>query len=110
MEIPSILDTSDLKPWEQINLCTNDLWKMGGTGTGGSLLAVCNALQIPISKIDLVGDEVGQSYFNSEYEKIGRYCSHDAVATFNIFRKFKKEHIFEGELFDYSENLPLNER
>ena len=94
MDIPMILDSTDAKPWEQMNLCTNELWKVGGTGPGSSLQALCNTLKIPTSKVDLVGDEVGKAYFAGEYERIGRYCSYDAIATFNILRTFKKESIY----------------
>jgi hypothetical protein len=101
LQIPSCLDTTALKPWEGMNLCTNDLWKCGGTGAGSSLQALCNVLDVPISKVDLVGDEVGSAYFRKEYERIGRYCSYDSVATFNVFRKFKQESIFTFEDVNY---------
>lgn len=101
MDIPLMLDSTNLKPWETTNLCTNELWKVGGLGAGSSLQALCNVLNIPVSKTDLVGDEVGQSYFKDEHERISRYCSQDSVATFNIFRKFKKESIFAFEDVKY---------
>jgi hypothetical protein len=101
LQIPNCLDTTALKPWEGMNLCTNDLWKCGGTGAGSSLQALCNVLEIPISKVDLVGDEVGSAYFRGEHERIGRYCSYDSVATFNVFRKFKQEDIFEFDQVQY---------
>jgi hypothetical protein len=41
------------------NMDTNELWKSFGTGPGSSLQALCNVLGIPVSKVDLVGDEVG---------------------------------------------------
>lgn len=96
--IPSILDTAHLKPWEQNNLDTNDIWKFGGTGPGASLPALCFALGIESSKQDLYGDEVGQAYFKSEFDKIGRYCSYDAIATMNILRKLagKSTFLFES--------------
>ena len=101
LQIPNCLDSSNLKPWEGMNLCTNDLWKCGGTGAGSSLQALCNVLGVPISKVDLVGDEVGSAYFRKEFARIGRYCSYDSVATFNIFRKFKQEDIFEFDQVQY---------
>jgi hypothetical protein len=101
LDIPNVLDTTALKPWEGMNLCTNELWKVGGTGAGSSLQALCNALQIPTSKTDLVGDEVGRAYFKGELARIGRYCSQDSVATFNIIRKFKKEDIFYFDFVNF---------
>lgn len=95
LDIPLILDSSAMKPWETKNLCTNELWKLGGTGAGSSLQALCKVLNIPTSKSDLVGDEVGKSYYNKEYKRIGRYCSQDTIATYNVLRKFKKQSIFQ---------------
>lgn len=101
LDLPSILDVTDKKPWEQKNLCTNDLWKHGGTGPGSSLQALCVALEIPVSKVDLVGDEVGGAYFRGEIEKIATYCNYDSVATFNVFRRYKGEEIFHFEDVTY---------
>ncbi len=95
LDIPFMLDTAHLKPWESRNLCTNaDIWKMGGTGAGSSLQAMCLAMGVPVSKVDLVGDEVGEAYFKGEFERIGTYCSYDTIATFNVIRKIKREVIF----------------
>lgn len=111
LQIPNCLDTTALKPWEGMNLCTNDLWKCGGTGAGSSLQALCNVLGVPISKVDLVGDEVGEAFYRREFGRIGRYCSFDTIATFNVFRKFKQESIFDFEsvtyITAYSETEPI---
>ncbi len=98
LDIPFMLDSSTLKPWENRNLCTNaDVWKCGGTGAGSSLQAMCLAMGVPVSKVDLVGDEVGAAYFRGEFERIGTYCSYDTIATFNVVRKIKREPIFSFE-------------
>lgn len=111
LDIPTILDTAHLKPWESKNICTNqDIWKMGGTGAGSSLQALCTVLNIPISKVDLVGDEVGKAYFNKEYNRIGRYCSYDTIATFNVIRRIKKEHVFSFEEVKYLDEEALPEQ
>jgi len=101
LSIPTALDTTAMKMWDNKNLCTNDLWKMGGTGSGSSLQALCNVLGIPTSKLDLVGDEVGAAYFKGEYQRIGRYCSLDTIATFNVIRRFKGESIFSFDEVNY---------
>lgn len=109
MNIPQMIDSTALKPWEQSNLCTNELWRAGGTGPGSSLQALCNVLQIPVSKVDLVGDGVGKAYYDKEFERIGRYCSYDAIATFNILRKFKKEEIFSFDDVKYIQGTEKKE-
>lgn len=97
MSVPKILDTSNKKPWEHSNICTNELWKSFGTGPGSSLIALCNVLNIPISKVDLTGDQVGVSYFKGEIERISNYCTLDALATFNVFLKLKGSNIYQAE-------------
>lgn len=102
LTIPTLLDTAHLKPWESRNLCTNaDIWKMGGTGAGSSLQALCTSLGIPISKVDLVGDEVGNAYYRGEVERIAHYCSLDTIATFNVIRRIKGERIFQFDEVSY---------
>lgn len=101
LEIPVELDESSAKPWEMKNIDTNEMWKSFGTGPGSSLQSLCTLLGVPISKVDLVGDEVGAAYFNSEIDRISQYCSKDAVATFNVFRRFKGEEIFKFDDVKY---------
>lgn len=98
IRLPSIIDTAHLKPWESKNLCTNsDIWKMGGTGPGSSLIALCTVLEIPVSKVDMVGEDVGNAYYRKEYSRIGRYCSLDSIVVLNIVRKLKRESLFSFE-------------
>jgi hypothetical protein len=104
LPIPRILDDSDKKPWETLNTCTNTLWKLGGTGAGSSLQALCVSLNIPISKVDMVGDEVGREYFKGNIEGITDYCNKDAIATFNVLRRFKYENIFTFDEVVYLDN------
>jgi hypothetical protein len=95
--VPKILDETNAKPWEKMNLDTNVIWKCGGTGPGSSLQALCVVLDVPISKVDMVGDEVGKEYFKGNIEGIGSYCDKDAIATFNVIRRLKAEDIFQYE-------------
>lgn len=97
MAIPAILDDSDKKPWETTNTCTNTLWKLGGTGAGSSLQALCTCAGIPISKVDMVGDQVGTEFYKGNYAGISDYCDKDTIATFNVIRFFKNEEIFQFE-------------
>lgn len=111
LDIPFMLDTAHLKPWESRNLCTNaDVWKMGGTGAGSSLQAMCLALGVPVSKVDLVGDEVGSAYFRGEFERIGTYCSYDTIATFNVLRRIKKESLFSFDEVVYLDRANVGEK
>ena len=93
--IPDMLDASHLKPWEQSNLDTNELWKSFGTGPGSSLIALAACLGLPISKVDLAGDEVGKAYYDGEIQRIANYCALDAITCMNVFLVFKGLHHFE---------------
>ena len=101
LDVPPYIDETDKKPWEMRNLCTNELWRSFGTGAGSSLQALCEVLKIPVSKVDMVGDEVGKAYYDGEIQRIGMYCNYDAIATFNVLRKFKRESIFQFEDVEY---------
>ena len=101
LEIPSILDDTDKKPWDKLNMCTNTLWKMGGSGPGSSLQALCVVLDVPLSKVDMVGDEVGKEYYKGNLEGISEYCNKDAIATFNVIRRFKYQDIFQFDEVTY---------
>ena len=100
VKLPNLLDVGDAKPWERLNLDTFNLWKVGGS-TSCSLVALCAALGVPISKGDLTGAEVDVAFYNGEFSRIGRYCSYDSVSVFNILRKLKGLDIFEFEDVDY---------
>lgn len=110
MSIPTIIDTAHLKPWENQNIDTKkDIWSFGGTGKPASLHVICTAMGVPTSKVDLAGDEVGNAYFRGEYSRIGRYCSYDTIALFNVIRKLKSEPIFNFDEVDYKVNVPSNQ-
>jgi len=96
LPIPAMLDSSGLKPWEIRNLDSIDLWKFGGI-TSTSLVAMCAALGVPISKGDMAGHEVGEYFYRGELVKIGDYCNKDTISLFNCFRRFKVEPIFRFE-------------
>jgi len=98
--VPAMLDASHLKPWEVRNLCSNNLWKNGGS-QGTSLVALCAALGLPISKDEMAGHEVGEYFYNNRLEEIGDYCNLDTIAVFNVLRRFKGEPIFRFEDVNY---------
>lgn len=94
--IPGIIDHSDKKPWEIRNLDSNELWKMGGM-SGTSLVAMCAALGVPISKDEMAGEDVGTFFYEGELDKIATYCNKDTISLFNCLRRMKGEPIFRFE-------------
>ncbi len=96
MSIPKIIDTAHLKPWEGKNLClNNDIWKMGGTGPGATLLTMCACLNLEISKDSISGCDVKKEYYNGNLGLIADYCNKDTISTYNIFSKLKGCGIFK---------------
>lgn len=102
IKVPDILDASAFKPWEHSNIDTNELWKSFGTGPGSSLVALAACLGLPSSKVDLVGDEVGKAYFNSELPRIAEYCNLDAITCMNVFLRFKGHRIYKFDEVVYA--------
>lgn len=101
IQCPGIIDSSNAKPWEKTNIDTNDIWKSAGTGPGSSLFALCVALGIPISKVDMVGDEVGKAYYEGKLKEISDYCALDTIACMNVFLRLKGRRIFEFDMAQY---------
>jgi len=106
--IPPVLDHSGLKPWEVNNLDTNELWKFGGL-TGSSLVAMCVALGVPISKDEMAGEMVGEYFYDGKLDEIAKYCDKDTIATFNCLRRFKYEPIFRFEDVIYINDSKLED-
>jgi predicted PolB exonuclease-like 3'-5' exonuclease len=88
--IPNILDTAGLKPWENSNLDTHEIWKLGGTTSAG-LPAICMAFGIDTPKSDLNGSLVSKAFAEGELRRIADYCEEDVFALLNVFKAFRME-------------------
>lgn len=99
--IPEIIDHTAKKPWDLTNLDTNELWKMGGTGPGSSLVAICAAMGIPISKCDMQGADVGEYFYQGNLDGIAKYCDQDTVAVLNIPFKLMGYPLWEFDQVTY---------
>lgn len=88
--IPAILDTAGLKPWENTNLDTHEIWKLGGMNSAG-LPAICMTFGIPTPKDDLNGSMVSKAFHDGELRRIADYCEKDVFALLNVFKAFRLE-------------------
>lgn len=98
VDLPILIDTAHLKPWETTTIDTMELWK--GTGfTGGSLIAIAVALGLHNPKDDLAGYEVSKVFHNDKdwKTKISGYCEKDVLTVANILRKCRYEDIVISE-------------
>jgi len=88
--LPQLLDTSHLKPWEQINLDTQEIWKIGGFNSSG-LAALCLAFGIPTPKDNMNGSQVAGYYHSGRIDDIAAYCEKDVYALLNVFKAMRLE-------------------
>lgn len=94
LELPFILDTYGVKPWELENLLdTQEIWKMSGFGSSGTLSSIAMAFGIPTPKDDIEGADVSRCYHNGEIGRIVIYCDKDVVTLVNVFKAIRGEEL-----------------
>lgn len=96
--LPMILDTYGLKPWEMESLIdTQDVWKMGGYGNGGTLGSIAMSLGIKSPKDDIDGGDVSKCYHNGEIDRIIYYCEKDVLTLTNVFKAIRGEELLTDQ-------------
>ncbi len=96
-KIPMLLDNYGLKPWESLNLDTQEIWKIGSFGSSGTLSSIAMAFGIPSPKDDIEGADVARCYYAGELDRIVVYCEKDVFTLLNVFKGMRAE-----ELLDWS--------
>lgn len=89
--IPPILDSYGLKPWEVVNLDTQEIWKVGGYGSSATLSSIAMAFGIPSPKDDIEGADVARCYYAGEIDRIVTYCEKDVITLVNVFKSMRGE-------------------
>ncbi len=88
--LPSILNLSGRKPWENPHLDTMELWKFGDYKHYTSLDLLATIFNIPSSKNDMDGSQVNTVYYREKnFEKIKNYCVSDVIVLTQLFLKLK---------------------
>lgn len=91
IQLPSCLDTSGLKPWEIKHLDTLEMWKFGDKKNYTSLELLACVLDIPSSKNDIDGSQVGKVYYQeNDLERIAKYCSEDVATTALVYLRMNQ--------------------
>jgi DNA polymerase elongation subunit (family B) len=86
IQLPSILDISGKKPWEVAHFDTLELWKFGDRKSYTSLDLMAAVLDVPGSKDDIDGSQVGAIYYNeNDLNRIAVYCKKDVVTLAQVF-------------------------
>lgn len=94
IELPALIDTGHLKPWETSAVDTSELWK--GTGfNGASLIAIAIAMGLQNPKGIIQGSETTKTYYETPngLDIIRKYCETDVLTVANVVRKCRYEPI-----------------
>lgn len=85
IEVPTVLQVWDKKPWEIAVIDTSELWSFGAWQEGfTSLDLLATVLGVDSPKDDISGDQVHTSYYNGEIERIKEYCQKDTITLIQI--------------------------
>lgn len=92
LTIPQKLNLFGKKPWEIPHLDTLELWKFGDYKHFTSLKLLTKILNIPTSKDDIDGSQVGYVYYvEKNIDRIITYCEKDVIAVAQVFLRLRKE-------------------
>lgn len=86
ISLPEILRINDKKPWEINHLDTLEMWKFGDKKNYTSLDLLATIFDIPTSKDDIDGSQVGKVYYEENgLERIATYCKKDVAVLAQVF-------------------------
>lgn len=86
LPLPTVLNVAGKKPWEVNHIDTLELWKFGDYKSFTSLSLLASVFDIPTSKDDIDGSQVGEVYYQEEdLFKIARYCQEDVRVTAQVY-------------------------
>lgn len=99
LPFPNLLQIHGKKPWETKHLLdTLELWKFGDIKNYTSLKLLAAVLGFPSPKDDIDGSDVGRVYWEEQdLDRIALYCEKDVLATVQLFLRFRRMPILEGE-------------
>ena len=98
LAIPSILNSSGKKPWEENHFDTLELWKFGDFKSYTSLNLLAHALGIQTPKDDIDGSMVWQVYWTEKnLQRIVTYCQKDVVTVAQILLRMNGEALIKEE-------------
>lgn len=88
IKLPSILNLTGKKPWENPHLDTLEMWKFGDYKHYTSLELLASVFDIPTPKDDIDGSQVGEIYWKEhDLKRIVTYCQKDVITIVRLFQK-----------------------
>jgi DNA polymerase elongation subunit (family B) len=98
VQFPPHLQIQGKKPWEINHLDTMELWKFGDYKNYTSLNLLTAIFNIPTSKDDIDGSQVGHVYWvENDLQRICTYCQKDVIATAQLIRRYRGEDLIEED-------------
>lgn len=91
LQLPKVLDFSELKPWDlKYFIDSKEIWKFGVYDNNISLELLSHIFGVSSSKGDMDGSMVKDVYYvNKDIKKIVSYCESDIFSLASIFLKMK---------------------
>lgn len=96
-KLPAVLNIAGKKPWELNFIDTLELWKFGEFRNYSSLALLTEVLGISNPKDDLDGSQVGQVFYEGDFERIARYCEKDVLAVAQVLLRMRSENLIPEE-------------
>lgn len=91
LEIPRILRTFNIKPWDMNIYDLSEIWKSNGTLENTSFDEMLYTLNIDSPKNDISGEDVNSIYWeNEDLNRIKKYCENDVLACVKSSEKIMK--------------------
>ncbi len=104
LPLPDVLNLSGKKPWEVNLKDTMELWKFGDYKNYTSLDLLASIFDIPSSKVEMTGADVGRVYYQDhDLEKIARYCRLDVAVTAQLYLRLNQQPIIPEERVSFIE-------
>ncbi|TSD66726.1 3'-5' exonuclease [Inquilinus sp. KBS0705] len=98
VQFPPHLQITGKKPWEIPHLDTMELWRFGDFKNYTSLSLLTAIFDIPTSKDDIDGSQVGHVYWvENALERICTYCQKDVIATAQLIRRYRGEDLIADD-------------
>jgi len=86
IQIPTLINTFGVKPWELKSTDLKELWK-GGSNLDVTFEEACYSMGIVNPKNTLGGDKVHSAWHDGEIDQIKKYCEEDVRAMIDMVQK-----------------------
>jgi DNA polymerase elongation subunit (family B) len=106
--LPGLLQLMGRRPWEISHLLdTMEMWKFGDYKAFTSLDLMAACLEVPGSKDDINGSQVGHVYHqDKDLERIARYCQKDVATMAMVFMRLSGLEILPEERIRHEDSSP----